>query len=741
MTQKIRTDHFLIEGINCASCVATVDKAIESLKGVSGSLNFASKKASITYDPKSLSIKDIEAIISKTGYKATHINPASKKNSFDHDKKKHDAQVHRLKIKTIAAMTCSLPLMIVAMGPSFGLALPSWIIQNNELIQWLLATPVVLIGFQFFTKGFLAITRFKRASMDTLIGLGVGSAYLYSLWTSVWFHSTHLYYETAAFLISFILLGRLLESTAKGKTSAAIKSLMGLQSLTATVSREGNYITISIDEVLIGDHILVKPGEKIPVDGMVIEGKSTVDESMITGESMPVEKTVNIKVIGGTINNSGSFTYKVTHIGTDTMLSQIIKLVEDAQGSKAPIQKLADTVASYFVPIVLVLAFFSLFTWMVVGQTFIFSLTIFISVLIIACPCALGLATPTAVIVGTGIAAKKGILIKSAEALQSACGITTIVFDKTGTLTKGQPSVTDIVPRTLSEDELLMISATLDITSEHPLADAIVKKATEKNLSFISCTEFDSITGQGVKGTINKQTYFQGNRRLMHHLGISLESISTEASLLESQGKTVVFVSTEKELLGCIGIADMIKKESAKAIAELKKRGLTIYMLTGDNEKTAEAIARQCGIQHVFANILPSEKAKKIQSLQKENLKVAMVGDGINDAPALAQADIGIAMGAGTDIAMESATIVLIKDDLRDVVEAMNISRVTMRKIKQNLFWAFAYNVLGIPIAAGILYPFFGVLLNPMVAGIAMAFSSVSVLGNTLLMNVTLSKK
>ncbi|MGA0246733.1 MAG: heavy metal translocating P-type ATPase [Schleiferiaceae bacterium] len=724
-----------IEGMSCASCVATVEKAIQDIEGVSGSVNFATKKATVTYSADQISITQIAEKISETGYVALPIEEKQSKQSIDHEKAKQDSAIHALKLKTCVAMLFSIPLMIIAMGPMVGIDLPLWVSQNNAWIQWGLATPVVIIGYQFFTKGFLSVLKHRRANMDTLVGLGVGAAYLYSLGASVLNHSSHLYYETASFLIAFILLGRWLEAAAKGKTSAAIKSLMGLQAKTAVVIRDGEHKEVAIDDVVVGDHILVKPGQKIPVDGQIIEGKSTVDESMVTGESMPVEKGNGEQVIGGTVNKSGSFTYEATRVGSDTMLSQIISLVENAQGSKAPIQKLADTIAAYFVPIVLGIAVLSFSLWFAAGQSFSFSLTIFISVLIIACPCALGLATPTAVMVGTGIAAKKGILIKSAEALQTVHGINAIIFDKTGTITKGEPSVTDILPVTLSENELLQLSASLEVQSEHPLAEAIVKEAKNKSLLLIACTGFDSITGQGVKGQLENTLYFQGNRRLMESLDVSIDALSNKADKLESQGKTVVFVSTETTLLGGIAIADTIKENSSQAMSDLQAKGLDIYMLTGDNEKTAQAIAKQCGIQHIFANVLPSEKADKVSVLQAKGFKVAMVGDGINDAPALAQADTGIAMGAGTDIAMESADVVLIKDDLRDVVRAMEISGFTMRKIKQNLFWAFAYNALGIPIAAGVLYPLFGFLLNPMIAGAAMAFSSVSVLGNTLLMN------
>lgn len=735
MTMLEKKSQLSLEGVSCASCVATIENAIREIEGVSGSVNFATKKATVIYTPSKISLDEIAKKISETGYHATPIDDEHTIHAIDHEAKKQNLAISALKIKTLFAMVFSLLLMSIAMGPMIGMPLPLWMIQNNAWIQWALATPVVLIGYQFFTKGLLSVLNHKRATMDTLVGLGVGSAYLYSLGSSILNHTSHLYYETATFLISFILLGRWLEALAKGKTSAAIKSLMSLQSQTAIIIVDGDYKEVSIDDVNVGDHVVVKPGQKIPVDGRIIDGQSTVDESMVTGESMPIEKYNNDYVIGGTVNKSGSFVYEATRVGADTMLSTIITLVENAQGSKAPIQKIADKIAAYFVPIVLGVAILSFCFWMMLGHSLSFSLSIFISVLIIACPCALGLATPTAVMVGTGIAAKKGILIKNAEALQSIYGVGAILFDKTGTLTKGTPSVTDILPIHSNEDDLLHLSASLEAKSEHPLAKAIINKAKYKQILVSTCTHFESITGQGVKGIIEDTLYFQGSRRLMDSLSISIEALSDQVDQLESQGKTVVFVSTETHLLGAIAIADTVKEHSFDAIQTLIAKGIDVYMVTGDNKRTAESIAKQCGIHHVFANVLPSEKAEKVTLIQSKGLNVAMVGDGINDAPALAQADVGIAMGAGTDIAMESADVVLIKDDLRDVVSAIEISKFTMRKIKQNLFWAFAYNAIGIPIAAGVLYPLSGFLLNPMIAGAAMAFSSVSVLGNTLLMN------
>lgn len=732
MSSRERTDQLLIEGMSCASCVATIETAIQNIEGVSGNVNFATKRATVKYSSDNIELAEIAQKISKTGYIAT---PVDEQGALSIESEKEMSLISELKLKTLFALLFSIPLMIIAMGPMMGIHLPTWIAQNNAWIQWGLATPVVIIGYQFFTKGFLSVFKYRKANMDTLVAMGVGSAYVYSVGVSILTGSTHLYYETAAFLIAFILLGRWLEALAQGKTSSAIKSLMGLNAKTAFVIRDGEYKEVPIDDVMVEDRLLVKPGEKIPVDGCIVEGRSTVDESMITGESLPVEKGLDDHVIGGTINKSGSFTFKATQVGSNTMLSQIIKLVEQAQGSRAPIQKLADTIAAYFVPIVLVVAVFSFIVWLVMGMSFSFSLKIFISVLIIACPCALGLATPTAVMVGTGIAAKNGILIKSAEALQSVQDIKAVIFDKTGTLTKGTPSVTNILPVTLTENELLLRAASLEIQSEHPLAEAILKESKAKGFSLISCTDFDSITGQGIKGVLEKKVHFQGSRRLMDSLGISIAPILEHVDKLESEGKTVVFVSTNTTLLGGIAIADTIKESSFQAVKDLKSMGVDVYMLTGDNEKTALAIAKQCGIQHVLANVLPSEKADNVKALQAKGKKIAMVGDGINDAPALAKSDIGIAMGAGTDIAIESADIVLIKDDLNDVVRAMEISNFTMKKIKQNLFWAFTYNALGIPIASGALYSLSGFLLSPMIAGAAMALSSVSVLGNTLLMN------
>ena len=599
----------------------------------------------------------------------------------------------------------------------------------------------MIVGYQFFTKGIKSIIKTKTANMDTLVAIGTGSAFVYSVIVTFMilngnsdFGNESLYYEVAGILIAFILLGRYLEAKAKGKTSEAIKKLMTLSAKTAIVIRNKKEIEIPIEEVKVGDIVFVKPGGKIPVDGVVEEGHSSVDESMITGESIPIEKTKGAKVIGATINKTGSFTFKATQIGADTMLAQIIKLVEDAQGSKAPIQKIADVVSAYFVPTVVGIAILSGVIWYFING-FTFSLGIFVAVLIIACPCALGLATPTAIIVGTGKGAENGILFKNAESLQIANKIDTIVFDKTGTITKGQPEVTNIVTFEKNKvNDILKFAAIAETNSEHPLGEAIVKKAKKNNVKIDNPTKFNSMTGKGVEVLYKKKVIDLGNRKLMDDKKIDYNRSKTRLEELEKQGKTVMLVGINNKLAGLIAVADTVKEYSKEAITALNKNGIETIMLTGDNRQTAEAIASQVGIQNVLAEVLPSDKADKVKELQNKNKKVAMVGDGINDAPALTQADIGIAIGSGTDVAIESGDIVLVKNDLRDVAIAMDLSKYTMKKIKQNLFWAFFYNSLGIPLAAGALYPFTGFLLSPIIAGGAMAFSSVSVVSNSLLM-------
>jgi len=734
-----------ISGMHCASCALNIEKFLKNVDGViEVNVNYASEKAYIDYDPGKLSRQDLEKAIEKTGYKV--ISPEAgalekKETALDAEQNLRTKEILSIKIKFIVSLVLSLPLMYFAMSPHLKLPLPKFILENMALVQFLLATPVMLAGYQFFNKGITAVVRMHSANMDTLVTLGVGSAYLYSLVSSllIWlrirpYSTGALYYEIAAFLITFILLGKLLEAIARGKTSEAIRKLLSLQVKTAIVIRDGREKEIPIEEVVVGDVVVVRPGERIPADGLVIEGHSGVDESMITGESIPVEKSIGSEVIGATINKTGSFKFRATKVGRDTFLAQIIRLVSEAQGSKAPIQELADKISAYFVPTVLLIGILTFAIWFFFAGL-AFALTAFISVLIIACPCALGLATPTAVMVGTGIGANNGVLIKNARSLEFAHKIKAIVFDKTGTLTEGKPRVTDIVlVKSQDKAEVLRYASIAEKRSEHPLAEAIVEAAEKDNLDIPEPDAFNSLTGLGVIARLGGEIILLGNRKLFTERKIDISFIEDKLKVLENQGKTTMVVAYKDEILGILSVADTLKEFSKEAVNALKKLGKEVLMITGDNQTTAQAIAGQLGIDRVLAEVLPQDKALEIKKLQEGGLGVAMVGDGINDAPALAQADIGIAIGAGTDVAIESADIVLIKEDLRDVVMAMDLSRFAMKKIKQNLFWAFFYNVIGILIAAGVLYPFTGFLLNPVIAGSAMAFSSVSVVTNSLLM-------
>ncbi len=721
---------FRVTGMHCVNCAGTIEKALQKTPGVSSaSVNYANETAYVDFDSSKTSEKSLEVVITKAGYSIVK----------EGEKRVDEAKAYKKKF-TISILL-SAPLMAIMMLPSVGIQMPAIIMQNMAVIQFLLATPVVIIGRRFFTKGFKALLN-RNPNMDSLVALGVGSAYIYSLAVTIailmgstQFTAMDLYYEVAAFLLTFILLGKYFEAIAKGRTSSAIKKLIGMQAKTALVERKGKEIEIPIEEVVIGDIVIVKPGQKIPVDGIIIEGYSSVDESMISGESIPVEKSVNDKVVGATVNKTGSFKFRAEKIGADTMLSQIVKMVEDAQASKAPVQELADKISNYFVPTVMFIAIASAIFWIIVGQSFIFSLAIFITVLIIACPCALGLATPTAVMVGTGLGAENGILIKSAAALQKAHEVDTIVFDKTGTLTKGEPEVTDIIAsKGFKENDVLKYAAIAEKRSEHPLGESIIKEAEAKKIAIANASSFNSITGKGVEATFNGKKILLGNRALMKDKKISFALLETELAKLEENGKTAMIVAFGGKTVGIIAVADMLKEYSKEAVAELHRMGKDVAMITGDNQRTGEAIARQAGIDTVLAEVLPNQKAEEVKKLQASGKKVAMVGDGINDAPALAQSDLGIGIGSGTDVAIESADIVLIKDDLRDVVVAIELSKYAMKKIKQNFFWAFIYNMIGLPLAAGVLFPFTGWLLSPVFAGTAMAFSSVSVVTNSLLM-------
>jgi len=720
-----------IEGMHCQSCVVLVERSLNKLNGVqSASVNLTTEKASVSYDPLKIKEKDIIDAIVKRNYKATLIQG---KLGFDKEAKKRKEEINKLKSLFYFSLVFAIPTFIMGMVFMWiGIEIP-----YGGYILWALATPVQFIAGAQFYRGTLVALKNKSANMDTLIAMGTSAAYFFSVYVVLFSSGSGQYFEASAVLITLVVMGRYLEAIAKGKTSEAIKKLMRLSPKIAIVIRNKKEIKIPVDDVRVGDIIIVKPGERIPVDGVIIEGRSSINESMITGESIPVEKKKGDKVIGSTINKHGSFKFRTEKIGADATLSQIIKLIEDAQSKKAPIQRFADVVSAYFVPIVIVIAIVTFFVWYsVLAKEFSFALIAAIAVLVIACPCALGLATPTAIMVGTGKGAKKGILIKGGDSLETAHKLKNVIFDKTGTITKGIPSVTDIISLNKnSKEKLLQIAASIEKQSEHSLADAIVKKAEERKIKLKKISGFNAIPGYGVVAKIENRKYYFGNLKLMKKFKINISGIQEQINNLEEGGKTVMILASEKKAECAIAVADTIKETSKAAIRALQKMKIRVFMITGDNERTAKAIAKQVGINHVFAEVLPQDKANYVKKLQKKG-KVAMIGDGINDAPALAQADIGIAMGSGTDVAMETGNIVLMRNDLRDVPRAIKLSKMTMAKIRQNMFWALFYNSLGVPIAAGVLYSYTGWLLNPMIAGAAMALSSVSVVSNSLLLKM-----
>ncbi|HFI0272255.1 heavy metal translocating P-type ATPase [Streptococcus suis] len=742
MIRNLVTETYAIEGMTCASCAMTVEKALGKLAGVEEvAVNLATEKATITYDKDCLDAAAILSAVEQAGYKA--IKPETKSQEKVTDRQ--EEKIASLWTRFIWSAAFSLPLLYIAMGPMVGLPLPQWLHEpmTFALAQFILILPVVYLGRSFFTKGFQTLLA-GHPNMDSLIAIGTSSAIIQGLImmiliaqdSVVMSHGGHpeLYFESGAVILTLITLGKYLEAVSKGRTSEAIKHLMDLAPKTAQVLRNGQEVQVALEDVVVGDIVIVRPGEKIAVDGVVVEGQSTVDESMLTGESLPVSKSVGDKVVGASLNKTGAFRFQATRVGQDTSLAQIIQLVEAAQGSKAPIAKLADQVSAVFVPIVMGLAVLSGLAWLLLGQhSWIFSLSITISVLVIACPCALGLATPTAIMVGTGKGAENGVLFKSGQALEILPKIEVMVFDKTGTITQGQPEVTDLISFSdRTEQELLQLAASSEQNSEHPLGQAILDAAKQADLELLPTTNFQAHAGRGLSVTIAEQTIFFGNAKLMVEAGVDTALASQQAERLASQGKTPMYLAEAGQLLALIAVADTVKPTSRQAIAKLRQQGVEVVMLTGDNEKTAQAIAQEVGIDRVISDVLPEDKARQIQVLQAEGKRVAMVGDGINDAPALAQADLGLAIGSGTDVAIESADVVLMRSDLLDVPRALTLSRATMRTIKQNLFWAFAYNVLGIPVAMGILHLFGGPLLNPMLAGAAMSLSSVSVLLNAL---------
>lgn len=728
-----------IGGMTCAACVKAVERSVKKLDGIyKAEVNLSTETLTVEYAPSKVRLSIIKEAIKKAGY-----TPLEDEDmTVDKDRERKEKEANDLLRRFIISAMFTVPLLIISMGHMFGMPLPKIIDHmenplNFALIQLFLTIPPVICGRNFYKVGFK--TLFKGSpNMDSLIAIGTSAAIAYGLFSIYQITNGHveyakdLYFESAATIITLILLGKYLEGRTKGKTSEAIKKLLNLAPKTAVIIQDGKEITISSDEVEIGDIVIVKPGEKIPVDGDVIEGLTSIDESMLTGESIPVEKKSGDKVFSGTINKNGFIKFSASKVGKDTALSQIIKLVETAQGSKAPIARLADTVAGYFVPTVIIIAAVSAIIWFISGKDIVFSLTIFVSVLVIACPCALGLATPTAIMVASGKGAELGILIKSGEALEKIHKINAIVFDKTGTLTEGKPVVTEIYSKNENEDEILSLAASCEKVSEHPLGEAIVKKAEEKKLKLYDVKDFKAHPGMGIEGTIEENIIYLGNEKLMLNKNIDIIDYKDKFESFAKTGKTPMYAAKNNKLIGIITVADTIKENSKKAIDKLHDMGIEVAMITGDNKKTAEAIGKSIGIDRIIAEVMPENKAAEVKKLQEEGKTVAMVGDGINDAPALAASDIGIAIGSGTDVAIESADIVLMKNDVYDVVTAINLSKATIKNIKENLFWAFGYNSLGIPAAAGVLTLFGGPMLNPMISAAAMSFSSVSVLLNAL---------
>ncbi len=719
-----------VEGMTCINCAKTIEKVLQPREGIyNATVNFAMENVLVEYNPEQISLPAIKKAIRDAGYQV--VEP-QQKTTEDAEGKARQRHIRHLKLLLTTSITLTVPIMLMMYFSPLPMA------QTN-ILMFILATPVqFIVGWTFYVGAYKGL-RNKTANMDTLIAMGTSTAWIYSTvvtFAPSIFPNGAVFFDTAVMIMSFILVGKLLDAIAKGRTSEAIRKIMGLQAKTARVIRDDTEIELPIEEVQVGDILVVRPGEKIPVDGTVVEGYSAVDEKVITGESIPAEKRKGDLVVGATMNKTGMLKFEATKVGKDTVLAQIINLVEDALTSKAPVQRIADVAAGYFVPAIILTATLSAFVWyFLVGETYIFSLTVFIAVLIVACPCALGLATPTAIMVGVGKGAENGILIKSGEALETAHKLRAIVFDKTGTLTKGEPEVTDIVTdKSFTEMQLLQYSAVAEKNSEHPLGEAIVKLAKLKGQSVEDPDDFIAIPGQGVEVQYKGLKILLGNRKLMETNSVNISHLEVQMVTFEAEGKTAMLLAANGKAAGLIAVADTLKEHSADAVHALKEMGLEVIMLTGDNKRTAQAIASQVGVDRVLSEVLPSEKATEIKRLQSEGKVVAMVGDGINDAPALAQANIGIAVGTGTDIAVETGDIVLIKNDLRDVVVAIQLSRATMRKIRQNLFWAFFYNILLVPLAAGAFYPIIHVLFNPVYASIAMASSSVTVVSNASLL-------
>lgn len=747
----MKKEEFALEGLQCAGCVSTVEKVVRDLPGVKeANVNLATEKMMVQFNPKEADVQKIMETVSLAGYQAILIN--DEEDVLEKTAIKKEKQLHSLKVRAWVSGVFAIVLLYIAMGEMIGLPLPQ-ILQPMEhpivfsVTQLILVTPILWVGRSYFVNGFKALIR-KHPNMDSLVALGTSAAILYSVWSTIrifggeYHYVMHLYVESAAVILAFITVGKYFETLTKGRTSQAIQSLVALSPKVATVIRDGKEVEVPVEELQIGEVVFVRPGEKIPVDGVILSGESFVDESMITGESVPVFKKEGSKVVGATLNTTGSFQVEVTQVGKDTTLSQIIRLVEEAQGSKAPIAAIADRVAGIFVPIVMGLSLLAGLYWgLIGGESFEFVVTVMISVLVIACPCALGLATPTAIMVGTGFGAKRGILIKSSAALEEAGHVGVVLLDKTGTITNGKPKVVDIqVFNDYSKEEVLKVAASIEKHSEHPLGKAIVEEAEKQEFDVLPIEQFQSISGMGIQGTVDGKEVLLGNHLLLQNQGIAVDDYNAVIDGVASQGQTAMFVAIQKQVAGIIVVADTIKATSKEAIQQMKALGLQVRMVTGDHEKTAKAIANEVGIETVYSQVLPNEKASVVQQLLDEGYQVAMVGDGINDAPALAKATVGIAIGSGVDVAIETADMVMMQDDLRLVAKTIQLSKMTMMTIKENLFWAFIYNVIGIPVAMGVLHFFGGPLLSPMIAGAAMSFSSVSVVLNALRLNHKLSK-
>ena len=747
----MKKEEFALEGLQCAGCVSTVEKVVRDLPGVKeANVNLATEKMMVQFNPKEADVQKIMETVSLAGYQAILIN--DEEDVLEKTAIKKEKQLQSLKVRAWVSGVFAIILLYIAMGEMIGLPLPQ-ILQPMEhpivfsVTQLILVTPILWVGRSYFVNGFKALIR-KHPNMDSLVALGTSAAILYSVWSTIrilageYHYVMHLYVESAAVILAFITVGKYFETLTKGRTSQAIQSLVALSPKVATVIRDGKEVEVPVEELQIGEVVFVRPGEKIPVDGVIISGESFVDESMITGESVPVFKKEGSKVVGATLNTTGSFQVEVSQVGKDTTLSQIIRLVEEAQGSKAPIAAIADRVAGIFVPIVMGLSLLAGLYWgLIGGESFEFVVTVMISVLVIACPCALGLATPTAIMVGTGFGAKRGILIKSSAALEEAGHVGVVLLDKTGTITNGKPKVVDIqVFNDYSKEEVLKIAASIEKHSEHPLGKAIVEEAEKQEFDVLPIEQFQSISGMGIQGIVDGKEVLLGNHLLLQNQGIAVDEFNAVIDGVASKGQTAMFVAIQKQVAGIIVVADTIKATSKEAIQQMKALGLQVRMVTGDHEKTAKAIANEVGIETVYSQVLPNEKASVVEQLLEEGYQVAMVGDGINDAPALAKATVGIAIGSGVDVAIETADMVMMQDDLRLVAKTIQLSKMTMMTIKENLFWAFIYNVIGIPVAMGVLHFFGGPLLSPMIAGAAMSFSSVSVVLNALRLNHKLSK-